>query len=441
MNITWIPRTLARYSEVALRSGVALGVALTTLAWSCSGTVADAQQVRSLQHGGQSFAVVPASQATNLMSMPSFSAPLSDLDQAIAQVGYDGGSCASGRCGSGRIGGGQCGNGQCSGQCGGDCGGSQSGLNCPTCDPYRYGRVDALMMRRQGLDRFTRSREFSLDEYDFEFAPRFTFGIVPDCVSGTEVSFTGPLNWDMSRSVTGRSGQTTLAELIPGNLLTSPILDQTIGFTQLFDTEDPVGVGNFPDDPVGLQRQHYESTYWSVEASKTSMAWDIAKLLIGARYISFEEEYSLTASNGAAAEQNGFLLSNTTNNLIGLQVGIDMFTPVYRNTSTYLRARAGGYWNMSEATAIVDDQTERLYGMRDEDGNIAGLFELSNGVHYKFGEMLSVHAGSEVWYLAEVATAERQIPSLVGARASSQSIETGDDVLFVGFSFGATLKY
>ncbi|MCM2373091.1 hypothetical protein [Aporhodopirellula aestuarii] len=431
MNITWIPRTLQRSGGTFARYRVSLGVALTTLACSLTGTIADAQQLKSLQHGGQSFPVVQASEASSL-----FSEQITQFDSEIDQVACLGGarsnrgnSCNTGQYGSS----------QCSGQCGGYCGGAACGISCPTCQPYYYGQVDALMMRREGLSGFTRSRFFDLDEYDFELGPRITIGSVPDCVSGTEVSLTGPMKWEMANSVAGLRGNTFLSERVPGVLLGSTIPDQDIGFTFLYDPE--ISPADDPNDAVALQTQRFESTYWSIEASQTSIAWDVAKLLFGARYISFEEEYTYTASDGPTPAENGILYSNTTNDLIGLQVGLDMFTPVCRFGSTYLRARAGGYWNLAEATTIVNDQDERLYGSRDDDGNFAAMFELSNGVSYQFGEMLSVHAGSEVWYLAEIATVEDQLPGVVGARAPSRGIQTGDDVLFVGFNVGATLKY
>jgi hypothetical protein len=427
MNIIWIPRTAQYDSELVRRASVGFAVVLTALACSFTSSISEAQQISSLQHGGQTFPVVQASEMAGLLSMPSLQTPLTDFDSEISQV-----ACVNGGRGNCRTGGtgGRNGN-----NCGSACGG------CPTCQPYCYGRVEALMMRRQGLDNFTRSREFDLDDVDFEFAPRITIGTVPDCVSGTEVSFTGPFNWETSRSVQNVSGRTFLSERVPAVLGGGGgLADQDILYTMLYDPEQ-VGPVDDPDAPIAFQQQRYQSDYWSVEASKTSMAWDIAKLLFGARYISFSEEYSYVASDGPAAADNSFIFSDTTNDMIGLQVGIDMFTPICRNTSTYLRARAGGYFNMSEATTVVDDQAQRLYGIRDDDNSLAAMFELSNGVQYNLGEMLSIHGGSEIWYLAEVATAEAQLPGLVGARAPSRPIDSGDDVLFVGFSFGATLKY
>lgn len=469
MNMTWLSRT--HYlcpsfctSATALRA-LTLGTAIASAALFGPIDRASAQQINHLQHDGKSFPVVQASEAASLMTLPDSFAQLQGTSSPattaspIQQVGLLDG-CDAGSCGnSGGVLFSGLHNRQSSGSCGpnGNCGngascyGGTGCMECPTCDPFRYARVEAVMMRREGLEGFTRSQNFALDEYDFEFGSRITIGSVPDCVNGREISFTGPLNWDMSSSIDNATGQTLLLELIPANVLGSLIPEQTIGLSLVYDPEDVTLNGDgtaidaFNDNPADLvlnQRQRYESQYWTTEISQTMMAWDIAKFSFGGRYINFEEEYSYTASNGPAADQNGFILSQTTNNLIGLQVGLEIFSPIcVQNLSTYTRGRAGIYYNLMEGSAIVDDQGDRLSGFSDDDGGFAGMFELSNGVEYRCGEMLSIHGGSEVWYLAEVATAEQQLPGLVGARAASQGLQDGDDVLFVGFSFGATLKF
>lgn len=461
MNMTWFPQTANyRYATKMFRA-MSLCTAMASSAFFAGGD-ASAQQQASLLHEGQSFQVVRATDALSSVTPSEDTIALGG--SGIQQVGMLS-NCDDGSCGT--SGGGlfghfnsnltsSCGNGSCSpGGNGGymgssSCYGGGSCMECPTCQPYKYARVEAVYMRREGLSNFTRSNNFSLDEYDFSWAPRVTIGSVPDCVNGTEISFVGPLNWDMSNSISNATGQTFLQELIPARALGSPIPEQTIGFTFQYDPEDVtldvngniVSFDDDPLDPVNLQRQRYESTYWSAEASQTMMAWDIAKFSFGGRFINFEEDYSYTASNGPAANQNSFIASSATNNLIGLQVGLDVFTPIFcEHLSTFLRAKAGAYWNLSEGSAIVDDQGERLSGFSDDDGTLAAMIEISNGVQYQLGEALSVHAGSEFWYLSQVATADQQLPSLVGAQAASRGLSNGEDVLFVGFNFGATLKF
>lgn len=482
MNMNWFPCTNSHwYSAKALRA-MSLSTAIASSAFMASGGEVFAQQRQSLQHDGQSFAVVQASEALSMMSPQANSSQAPTATAAATQVTPSGespiqlvghglmGDCDDGACDStnGRSGGGLFGhvlgngtrssgayssgaysNGACSP--GGNCYGAGC-MQCPTCEPYRYARIETVYMRREGLSDFTRSRSFALDEYDFELAPRVTFGSVPDCVNGTEISFVGPLNWDMSSSIAGATGQTLLQELIPGVTIGSPLPEQTIGFTLLYDPEDVTvdAGGNItafndnPADPVDFQQQRYESSYWSVEASKTMMAWDIAKFSFGGRFINFEEEYSYIArnGNGATPDLNGSIASDTTNNLIGLQVGLDIFTPIFcQNLSSTLRAKAGGYWNLSEGRAVVTDQGDRLSGFSDDDGTLAAMIEIGSGLHYRLGEALSIHGGTEFWYLTEIATAERQLPSLVGARASNAGLDNGDDIVFIGFSFGATLQF
>ncbi|TWT65382.1 hypothetical protein [Allorhodopirellula solitaria] len=453
MNSPWKLLTTQRDGEPVLSSRMGLAASIATLAWSLSGSMADAQQQRTLQHDGHSFEVVSASDMSSVFEMSGGESVGSEFDRnfPLAQGSqFAGGQLASSSCGDG----------QCSGSCGGQCGDSACGVGggyrgglfghsrncggpCNDCQPFCYGRVEAVYMQRDGLDNFTRARspDLWLDDPGFEPAPRITIGTAPDCVSGCELSFTGPLNWEMNNTAVLKNGQTLLTERIelpgPGGIGT---FQQDIAFTMLYDPTltSPVDDAN---DPVLFQRQRYESTYWTVEASKTSMAWDIAKLLIGPRYIRFDEEYSYTASNGPAPDQNAAIYSEASNDLIGLQVGADIFSPICRSTSAYFRGRAGGYYNLAQSTAFVEDQATWLYGESDEDNGFAAMFELGGGLQYQICEMFSIHGGGELWYLTQVATAENQIPTVVGVNTPYRGTQSSDDVFFAGFNVGATMKY
>ncbi|MEP0346621.1 hypothetical protein, partial [Rhodopirellula bahusiensis] len=312
--------------------------------------------------------------------------------------------------------------GSCGTQCGGACGtvGYGGGMACPTCDPYRYASVEALYMRREGIDNFTVARDFALDDLDFEWAPRITVGMVPDCVNGIEVGFTGVLDWESDMSISAVDGLSTL-------LIEDPAQPGTLGT-----------FGFNAADEADAQRQIYESRFWSVEMNRTMMAWDVAKLLIGGRYIDFEEDFNYSTVNGA---NTGLLRNNAANRMIGLQVGADIYNPMGRFSSSYVRARAGGFLNIAEASVLVRNDASILANGSEESTELSGMFEFGTGVRYQLGELMAVRGGFEAWYLTGVATSEEQISSATVTPTFGRALIADDDVFFIGLTFGAELKY
>ncbi|EMI26078.1 MAG: hypothetical protein CMM00_05810 [Rhodopirellula sp.] len=412
MNNNWFPRFAARMFGTLAAVG---------LAWSGLGNAnTHAQQFggpsssNTMMHDGQAFRVVqasdPAAGGWDLGAMQSaMNASSSSFGNEVAQVGHHGlGQAQS--CGS------------CGTQCGGACGsaGFGGGMACPTCDPYRYASVEALFMRREGIDNFTVARDFALDDLDFEWAPRITVGVVPDCVNGFEVGFTGVLDWESDVSVAAVDGLSTL-------LIEDPLQPGTLG-TFGFDAADE----------ADAQRQIYESRFWSVEMNRTMMAWDVAKLLIGGRYIDFEEDFNYSTVNGA---NTGLLRNNAANRMIGLQVGADIYNPIGRFSSSYVRARAGGFLNIAESSVLVRNETDILANGAEESTELSGMFEFGTGVRYQVGELMAVRGGFEAWYLTGVATSEEQISSATVTPTFGRSLIADDDVFFIGLTFGAELKY
>ncbi|MCC9644153.1 hypothetical protein LOC71_17870 [Rhodopirellula sp. JC740] len=410
MNNNWFPRFAARMFGTLAAVG---------MAWSGLGVeTTQAQQVNSMQsantlmHEGQAFRVVqasdPAAAGWNLDAFQTATdSSSSAFGSQIAQVGHRHHVQSCGSCGT---------------QCGGSCGsvGYGGGMACPTCDPYRYATVEALYMRREGIDNFTLARDFALDDLDFEWAPRITVGMVPDCVNGIEIGFTGVLDWESDASVNAVDALSTLLIEDPAQ----PGTLGTFGFNAL--------------DEADAQRQIYESRFWSVEMNRTMMAWDVAKLLIGGRYVDFEEDLNYTTVNGA---NTGILRNNAANRMIGVQVGADIFNPMGRFSSSYVRARAGGFLNLAESSVLVRNENDILANGSDESSEISGLFEFGTGVRYQAGEIFAVRGGFEAWYLTGVATSEEQISSATVTPTFGRSLIADDDVFFIGLTFGAELKY
>jgi hypothetical protein len=271
-----------------------------------------------------------------------------------------------------------------------------------------------LSMRKTGSRRFSASPDFLLDRYDEEVGSRLTIGYVPDCVSGYEFSYTGRFQWDRAASATDAAGGLgtllfAVAPVVPANL--SAFNNAT------------------------AQAQFETSEYWSLEASNTKVGWDVAKLICGLRYISYDEDFTILSQT---ATESGFLRSAVENQLIGFQVGMDLLYPVCRNTYTDLRARAGVYANFIDLDLRVINAGTTTAALLDDSTKLAGQLEFGSGLRYQFCEMLSVRGGFDLWYLSGVAAARDQFRDGILAR---REVRGKDDFLVVGLSLGAVFRY
>ena len=247
--------------------------------------------------------------------------------------------------------------------------------------------------------------------------PRVTVGYVPDCVHGYEASFTGPIEWERETVARDAAGGLN-ALFVPGNPLPATDLD------------------NFYNGVI--QQQRHESEYFSVEASKVWVGWDAAKLLIGARYIDLEENYFYLSQNNIA--ETGVVVSDTSNQMFGLQVGLDLQQPIGRITYADFRGRAGAYYNFAESDVNIQNDGSFVVFNHQEDEDFAGVFEVGSGIRYQLGPMLTVRYGAEVWYMTGLATATDQLDFSIAPTTGSQ-LRNDDDLFFYGLTFGGELRY
>ncbi len=388
---------------------------------------------------------------------------------SVAQVGF-GVGCSS--CGTSNCGGG-CGPVSGCGSCGtAGYGGYGGGFGdaCPTCVPYRYASVEALYMDNDSVGNFSLSPNFRVGEFEHEFGSRITVGSVSDCVHGYEFTFVGPFEWDRFRSVASPGGGIATT-LLPGagvELLDMSSFADFSEFLPVVAESDPDVIFN-----ADQQNQRYRAEYWSLEANRTLVAGEFAKLLIGTRYVNYEELYAYNSRStgiddraerpfvpanpitGAPAipfreaipgraASSGQLRSDVDNDLFGLQIGIDLLYPVCCYGYTDLRARAGGFINSAQNQFLfanaIGTADQFLIGFSDSSTGLAGLFELGAGFRYQLGEILTVRAGTELWYITEVATASSQFSNTIST-TTGRRVRNSDDVLMTGISVGAELKF
>ncbi len=420
-----------RISECVRRLFVAAGVALLgTIA--CAPVHAQTGPIGQaidghITHGNEAFRIVSAS------DVPADEAATGTIQQVGCQSC---GTSCGGSCGVIMSDCGSCGS--CGSACGGSCGNcyraprrgnactprgygyspfSGYGHPCAPCAPYYYVNFDALYMQRDTNERFSLSQDYQLGDYSQEMGGRFTLGTVPDCVHGYELSYTGHFQWDRAA-----------AAFDPGGGLDSIL--------QAGTPLAPAAVSAF-DNPVTASAQLYTNEYWSIEGNRTMTGWDVARLLVGVRYLEWDERYAFFSTDGV---DNGFFGSRTDNKLFGIQAGLDLMYPISRNGYTDFRSRAGGFINFAESDVLLINAGTVHINNGDDRRRVAGVFELGAGLRYYFGQTLAIRGGVELWYLSGIAKANNQFTNVVSPTVTGRRTFAKSDVLVTGLTFGAELR-
>ena len=380
--------------------------------WAQSNAAAN----RQIVHGDQAFKVVQASAYPTAADVKQATG-MEQLSAQIQQVGYSS-DCST--CGT-----------SCGGTCGpmagcGSCDGAYGNVGpygscgdpCSPCRTYYYGTTEVLYMDHDRSRRFSLSPSFNLDQFDNELGGRVTLGMVEDCVHGYEVGFTGVLQWEANSTLVDVGGNIGTF-LTPGTSLVTTDLSAF-------------------NDSVILASQSVRADYWSVEANRTFLGWDVAKMLAGLRYIDYRETYNYTSQNSTEV---GSLNSDVNNRLIGIHGGLDLLFPISEHGYTDFRSRIGVFANFAESDVIMFNDGTALIANFDDAVELAGVFEIGSGIRYQLGESLSVRFGTELWYLTGVATAGGQFSSVVSPLSTGISTNADSDVVMYGIVAGSELRY
>ena len=309
--------------------------------------------------------------------------------------------------------------------CQGNCRGGQrrsypTGNFCAPCEPFCYVSVETLFMQRQSAN-FTASPNFLMDDFGFEVIPRLTIGRVPDCINGCELTFTGVAEWTQSGSASNPSGgiETFLNPVSP------------------FDSTDITAYVNSIE-----QSQKLEAQYWSVEANRTLVGYDIARCLFGVRYIDYQESFTYLGENatpgGITATTLGSLTSDVKNRLIGPQVGVDLLYPICRRGYTDFRARGGVFANFADLDFDYRNNLDTALLADEDKVTVSGLIEIAGGLRFQVTDCISIRAGGELWWLGGVATATDQFRNTIGG---INGVRTGSDFFVAGGTLGAEFRY
>jgi hypothetical protein len=334
----------------------------------------------------------------------------------VAQVGFGCQSCSRGSC-NGGCGSGSHGVGGWGHSSRGASGNGGYNVCGTPCEPYYYVNIEGLYLDRKGISNRSLTRNTRLGDPDFEWAPRITFGMLPNCVNGYEFTFVGKTTWEDQFSVSSPEGRL------------NSLLVPTDGF-------DPSNLAPFYNS--NFQTIAHSSTYRSAELNRTLVGWDVAKVLCGGRYIGIEDTV-VYAARKDSTNSYGDLTARATNDLIGFQAGLDLMYPLTRHLYGDFRGRAGLFVDLADGEVRLRNNGDTVLWNFSDATKIAGVFEFGGGLRYQLGEILSIRAGGEMWYLTDYASGPDQVVNGVSSRLGS-STQT-DDVFYYGGTVGLELRY
>ncbi len=285
------------------------------------------------------------------------------------------------------------------------------GMACPR---SWYARAELLYIDRKTEEGLTLTDDDfnGLDPLTYDTGARVTIGRIRDCLDGWELSYTGGFDWS-ERS-----------------LLAGPNLNPKFAAPDL-------DISAFRN--AQQHSQEYRSDFHSGELNRRWWGWDVLSTSLGMRYIYLGDKYRFDSLDLAEGKTGTFKI-DTDNNLIGPQLGVDLYRPLGR-WSTGLWSKAGIYANFVEGNmSLVNDGVTQFANGDDDNVQFAVEAEIGAFVKLQLTPRMSLQAGYELWYLYGVATATSQTASPL-TPASGTNIDSEDDIFYHGASLGAELVW
>lgn len=281
------------------------------------------------------------------------------------------------------------------------------------CTPCLYAQADGLFWHRVGtgceqvlvIDSNTGDPVLSTNDLDFNLTggPRFLIGWQPDpcrcsrCCAW-ELSYFGLFDWSANAVATGAGDLT-----IPGDLGLA---------TNAFLLADSI-------------EADYQSEMHNVELNciKSCCVDDCLRLdfLAGVRYISLDEDYTITAND--FEEGTGRYYINADNDLFGVQLG-GRLRRAWCRWAVELTGKAGVFYNDANQTQLITDFPDDFV-IRDSEGSedtVAMVAELGVTLIRPINDNWNLRIGYNVLGLGGVALAPNQLDfSLAGGTSVDNS--------------------
>lgn len=326
--------------------------------------------------------------------------------------------------------------GSCSG-CGGggcsSCGGS-SGSGCQGCGSGGCFNPSEVDRRFAACGFISRARRYVLwdllyftrenanvqafnvspgGDLDFGFGTRLTIGTRQDAANGREFTYFGTFDINDSGTATDSLGRINSFFVPDGTFLGTGDLAPFSGVVELDES--------------------LETHFQSFEFNRVRWGWDVVKLIFGLRYTLLEDEYNASTTNIAGL--TGTINAESTNHLIGPQIGGELFYDVGYRWSLSGHGKFAYFLNIFDTDLNLASDGFGIVNSGTEDGSDSYLFDLGLTAHYQLNTSSRFRIGYNLLFFGDVATADETLPIAISPFSSS-SQDAEDDAFFHGLSLG-----
>lgn len=280
------------------------------------------------------------------------------------------------------------------------------GFGCP---PSWTATADAFYLNRGSDSQSSLSPAFRMPDFGYDTAGRFSLNHRFDCLVGWEVAYFGPFEWTQENSAAGAG----LNSFLPA-----------------------VGLNFSAFDNAVFHQQIYNSRLESYEFSQKWWGWDIISTTAGIKFIDMEEDLFFNSTNAVGDTGNVAVLTN--NHLFGSQIGLDLYLPVGR-LSTTTRLRGSIYANFSDMTTVITNAGAIQVETAEATVDFASLIELGYHVSFYVTPRIAVRAGYEAQWLYGLALAPDNLTNLFNL--SNKNVDANGDVVYHGASAGVEINW
>jgi hypothetical protein len=274
---------------------------------------------------------------------------------------------------------------------------------------------DTVWLKRAGDESTTFSQSGELGTFGVDQASRVSLAWQSNPMEYYEFAFLGSLVWN--RGLTSEPSMSSIQSQLQAS------------------SSEPNWLTNM--NGASSHTQVQRANLRSYELNKRWITDDLGNSFFGLNIIDYSEQFRFdSVRNG----NTGSMGIDTTNLMVGLQGGIELWRPISQRIALGGNGLTGLYGNFAHGDWRMDSGSGSTFATSADEFRIAGTLGLGARARYQFSSHCWAYGGYQWWYLAGLATVDNQPIGEVSSTASLD-MTTNAGILIHGASCGLEFRF